>query len=148
MKSGLLLQVCAAAAGRADTGADQVRAICMAYVDFAQTNPVTYRILFERSPGNTSGRQYPRGVEAFGLLVNALQRSVQEGTSTSPAPERDAQALWAALHGLTTLLPGTPGFPWFPAKELLSRILETIAGLPDRATSASTNSPALQWGSS
>ena len=113
-----------------------------AYFDFAQTHPVTYRILFERTPGNISGHQYPNGVRAFDVLVNALQRSVEEGTSTSPAPGRDAQALWAAMHGLTTLLPGTPGFPWLPAEELLSRILETIAGLPDRSTSASTNSPA------
>ena len=49
-----------------------------------------------------------------------------EGTSRSADPDRDAQALWGALHGLVTLVPATPGFPWRPTDEALDRMITAL----------------------
>lgn len=115
---------------RASSGLDQVSAICTAYADFARDRPGQYRILFERSPENLSEQPhpYPEGIRAFELLARALERMVAEGTSTSSDPVRDAQALWAAIHGLVTLVPATPGFPWSPSQEVLGRIIAALSG--------------------
>lgn len=125
-----LAQVCADAADGAASGAGQVRAICRAYAEFAADQPGEYRILFERSPANVSRQPHPylEGIAAFDLLIRALQRMVAEGASTSSDPRRDAQALWAAIHGLVTLVPATPGFPWRPADDLLDRLIAALSG--------------------
>jgi AcrR family transcriptional regulator len=118
----------AAAAAGAGSGADQVRAICLAYLDFARRYPGQYRILFERTPDNVSGQTYPDGIAAFDLLVHGIEQCVAEGSATSADPALDAQTLWVALHGLATLVPATPAFPWRPAEELLDRYLAAIVG--------------------
>ncbi|MET1072143.1 MAG: TetR/AcrR family transcriptional regulator [Umezawaea sp.] len=118
-----------AAGAGAESGAAQVRAICHAYLDFARENPGQYRVLFERTPDNVSGRTYPDGIAAFDVLVRGIGRSVAEGSSTSDDPVRDGQALWAALHGLATLLSAAPAFPWRPTAELVDRYLTAITEL-------------------
>ncbi len=111
------------AAASTGSGAGQVRAICVAYLDFARRHPGQYRVLFDRVPADVSGRTYPDGIAAFDLLLRALERSGAEGSSTSRDPVGDAQALWVALHGLATLVPATPAFPWRPTEALLDRYL-------------------------
>jgi AcrR family transcriptional regulator len=123
-----LAQACSSAATGATSGVEEVRAICRAYAAFASNRPGQYQILFQRSPDNLSRtpQPYPEGIRAFELLSGALERMVAEGTSTSTDPTRDAQALWAALHGLATVVPATPGFPWRDATDLLDRLVEAL----------------------
>ncbi len=111
--------------------ADQVRALCRAYLDFAAHSPGRYRVLFERSGPNLSAdsRTYPRGLEAFDLLSTALADAAEQGTSSSTDPAGDSAALWSALHGLATLPPATPGFPWPPTSRLLDYITNGLAHL-------------------
>lgn len=122
--------VCEHAFHRAVTGRDRVRAIGRDYVAFATQHQSEYRILFERSVGNlaTDARPFPSGIRAFEYFVDAFAQMVTEGASTSTDPARDAQALWAALHGVVTLLPATPGFPWAPADDIVDRLIENLAG--------------------
>ena len=124
-----LRSLCADAFDSADSGVDRVRAVAYAYIDFARRHPGEYRILFERSPANTSAapRPYPTGMSAFHYLVDAIEQMVTEGTSASSDPGRDAQALWAALHGVVTVVSATPGFPWKPTETLVDRLLEVVA---------------------
>ena len=126
-----LARACADAASTAPSGAAAIRSICHTYMRFADADPGRYRILFQRSPANLSQESppYPSGLRAFELLSSAIAEAVTEGTSTSTDPTRDAQALWAALHGLTTLVPATPGFPWRRVDDLVGRLIETVAGL-------------------
>ena len=136
-----LARVCADAASRASSGAAAVRSICHTYMRFAGADPARYQILFQRSPTNVSPEPhpYPSGLEAFELLSSAIGQAVTEGTSASTDPGRDAQALWAALHGLVTIIPATPGFPWRRVDDLVDRLIETLAGLEQAGPDVSLN---------
>ena len=123
-----LRRVSTDAAASTNSGAGQVRAICLAYLTFARAHPGQYRVLFERGSDDISGRTYPDGLAAFDLLVRGIERSVAEGSSTSRDPVRDAQALWVALHGLATLVSATPAFPWRPTDELLDHLRNAVTG--------------------
>lgn len=113
------------------SAADQVRALCRAYLDFAAQSPGRYRVLFERTGPNLSAdtRTYPRGLEAFDLLSTALADAAEQGTSNSTDPAGDSAALWLALHGLATLPPATPGFPWPATERLLDQVVAGLAHL-------------------
>lgn len=121
--------------------AERVRSLCQAYVEFAARFPGRYRVLFERTGANLSAdtRTYPQGLAAFELLRQALADAVEQGDSRSTDPTADSAALWTALHGLATLPPATPGFPWPPTARLLDQICSSLAhlttGRSDRRTS-------------
>lgn len=118
---------CRAAAGRTATAAERLGAICAAYTSFGRERPDAYRILFERSGPNVGeAHPYAAGIRTFRLLADTLADMVMEGSSTSTDPDRDAQSLWVALHGLLTLVPATPGFPWQPADELIVNLITAL----------------------
>ncbi len=111
----------------------QVRSRCEAYLDYAARFPGRYRVLFERSGPNLSAdaRSYPAGLAVFELLSSALAAAVRSGTSDSTDPAADSAALWTALHGLATLPPATPGFPWAPTAQLLDQLVTGLARLKE-----------------
>lgn len=125
----LLLASNELAVATATSGSEAVRAIGRGYLRLAREHPGEYGIMFERSAGDGTGQQYSEGIAAFAVLADAVRRSVAEGGSSSTDPVRDAQALWVALHGLVTLVPATPAFPWPPIDELLDTMLHALVGL-------------------
>lgn len=116
-------------------GAERVRTLCRAYLDFAARSPGRYRVLFERTGPNISAdaRSYPAGLAAFDLLSSALADAVAQGGASSTDPVGDSAALWTALHGLATLPAATPGFPWPPTSQLLDRLTTGLAHLATAA---------------
>ncbi|TBN57921.1 TetR/AcrR family transcriptional regulator [Glaciihabitans arcticus] len=96
-------------------------AISDGYLDFARDRPHIYRVMFggvwnaaaalELHPGEDAHFR-EMGMNAFRLLVAAIQACVDDGTSSSTDPRRDAAALWAGLHGLAQLLVTAPLFDW------------------------------------
>lgn len=128
----LLDAACREASAGATTGVDRVRAISYAYVEFAAEHRSEYRVLFERAatPGDPEPRSYPTGIRAFEYFSGAFQQMIAEGTSHSLDPVRDAQAHWAALHGVATLIPATPGFPWSPRTVLVDHLIDRLVGPP------------------
>jgi hypothetical protein len=40
-------------------------------------------------------------------------------------PEATTQAIWAAVHGVTSLLVVHPDFPWVEREELVDRVIDT-----------------------
>lgn len=126
------LETCLRSASEAaSSGAERVRALCRAYLDFAHRSPGRYRVLFERTGANLSSdsRTYPQGLSAFALLTSALTAAVTEGTSSSSDPIGDSATLWTALHGLATLPPSTPGFPWPPSTQMVDDLATGLAHL-------------------
>lgn len=130
----LLESVCQQAAATADSGIGRIRAIGHAYLDFAAEHRSAYRILFERSAANNGPEPhtYPIGLRAFRSLLDAFTQAAAEasspGTDPDPDPVRAAQALWAALHGLVTVVPATPAFPWIPQHELVDHLIDALTG--------------------
>ena len=123
-----LLQVCAAAEEGIPTGAGAVEAICHAYLGFAREHPGRYRVLFARSPTDMASPPTTNldGIAAFELLRRAIARCDGRQTSTAQEVTRDAQCLLAALHGLATLVPATPAFPWIDVDTAVRHLVDTL----------------------
>ncbi|PRY66993.1 TetR family transcriptional regulator [Glaciihabitans tibetensis] len=131
-----LAQACRDAGDAAPDGTSEVAAISVAYVRYAREFPGRYRILFERSTRNIASppHAYTDGIQAFGVLVTALERASRETESDSSLIERDAQALFAALHGIASLRPALPGFPWQDETALIHHVVGRVLGPPTDGT--------------
>jgi AcrR family transcriptional regulator len=86
-----------------------------AYVQFGLEHPEHYRIMFMNRPGampDAYKGEVGLGDGAFGHLVEAVQRCIDQGA----LPQQDALvaalALWTSVHGITSLLVAKPQFPW------------------------------------
>lgn len=132
-----LEEACEAAVTSAQSGREQINAVSRAYVAFGMSHSSEYRIMFERSinsPTIFPIRAYPAGIRAFQILVDAFEMLASETGQTTTQPLHDAQSLWAALHGVVSLIPATPGFPWVTSTTVVDRLLTafTTDRLPHR----------------
>lgn len=125
-----LAETCRRAADATTSGPARVEAISFAYVDFARAHPGQYRVLFERSPANTTSPPHPydEGLQAFELLVQALGHPAAKDSSGDLKRILDAQSLFVALHGIATLPPSLPGFPWHDEATLVRNVITKISG--------------------
>ena len=92
-----------------------------AYVRFGLEHPEQYRILFMRRPSATPpGFQTERLMRtaAFDHHQAAVQRAIDAGLIEGDA-NLVAIALWAAVHGITSLLLAKPDFPWPPDRDAM-----------------------------
>jgi AcrR family transcriptional regulator len=107
-----------------------------AYVKFGIDNPEQYRILFMSRGARSEENMQPdelRQSASFDHLVNAVQRCLDAG-----AFEGDAllisMGLWAAVHGITSILISHPHFPWPDKENLIDHVLRLqCRGLTARA---------------
>lgn len=97
------------------------------YIDFGLENPDAYRVAFmiEKSHdgtflARTGGRAMQAGVEAFGAFLGMVADLQAHGLTLDEDPERLTQTLWAALHGLVSLLVARPEFPWVERESLIA----------------------------
>lgn len=124
-----LEEACVAAANSSAVGGAKVQAVGRAYVEFALSHPAEYRVMFERTVSSTDPlpvREYPAGTRAFQQFIDAFVELADDTGSPTTEPVRDAQALWASLHGVVTLVPATPGFPWVDPDLIVDRLLSTF----------------------
>ena len=99
-----------------------------AYVEFGLRNPNDYRFVFMLRPP-VEKRPY-KVHEAFETLRYMVRRCVEEKRFRTVDVETTSQALWASVHGITSLLIQRPSFPWVPKKELIAQVISTaIDGL-------------------
>ncbi|MEU1588418.1 TetR/AcrR family transcriptional regulator [Micromonospora sp. NPDC005710] len=113
---------------------ERLRAICTAYLTFAEGRPHQYRMMFgaawnaaqalDRSPAMADELSV-LGMGAFEIFRRTLADCVTAGRSTSADPFRDAAALWVGLHGFAQLQVAAPLFPWPP--ELRDSIVDRMA---------------------
>lgn len=128
-----LEDACGAALASSCSGRERIEAVSRAYVAFGVTHSSEYRIMFERSASSGTTlpvREYPAGARAFRILVDAFADFAREIELSSADPLEDAQAFWVSLHGVVTLVPATPGFPWVAPEAIVDRLL--AAFLTDR----------------
>jgi AcrR family transcriptional regulator len=95
------------------------------YVDFGLTHPDAYRLAFMvEKPDLASAVSsdddpiLAAGLKAFDLLREAVGLTVGEGLRPQEL-ELLAQSLWAALHGIVSLLLARPNFPWSERNRLI-----------------------------
>ena len=149
-KTQLILAVCErsfaafdeeveAAGDSTDDPVESLRRRARAYVQFGLDNPEQYRILFmgkASGVGDTIDLATMPGSQAFQHLVDAVGRAIDTGELRSDLdPFLVATGLWAAAHGMTSLLISLPNFPWPDVDLLVDHVCESITnGLsrPDR----------------
>lgn len=102
-----------------------------AYMEFGLEHPEEYRILFMTRPGHTAvgfGAEQVMDATAFIHLVDNVVRCRDAGLLRVTAEETVvATMLWAAVHGLTSLLIAKPDFPWPAGPDvLLAQTLDVL----------------------
>jgi AcrR family transcriptional regulator len=97
----------------------------LAYVEWGLAHPEAYRIIFLHSPLQDPDPVV--GEHSAGALadhVEAVQRCIDAGLFPGGDAAHLALALWAAVHGLTSLLITKPNVPWPDPAELASLITQ------------------------
>lgn len=103
----------AASADAADPWA-ALRAMGVSYVQFALANPEHYRIVMMRGGDPT----YEIAGGAFTYLLDGVVACIGLGILEGDPVELGLR-LWAAAHGIASLLIAKPSFPWPPVEELV-----------------------------
>jgi AcrR family transcriptional regulator len=113
-----------------------LRAGMLAYVDFGLKHPSNYLVTFvlPHPTGTSDSDRYlcpsGMGMRAFDCLRQAVAECVHTGKFRKLDLEKTSQAIWAALHGVTSLLIVHPDFPWVSREEIVDQVIETtIEGL-------------------
>lgn len=107
------------------------------YVAFGLRHPDDYTLTFtmrsERSRNDEDSFVGSAGDRAFEILRVAVRACVEAGEMPPHHPDATAQALWAAAHGLVSLLIAHPDFPFVARRTLIDHTIDTmIAGLSRR----------------
>jgi len=104
-------------------GGDPVRFLKRAgrkYVEFGLKNPGAYEFAFIlRRPG---AAQKPH--LAYDYLRAAVKRCIDQNRFRTRNVDLAGQAIWAAVHGITSLLILRPSFPWAARKTLIGMVVD------------------------
>jgi AcrR family transcriptional regulator len=112
------------------------------YVDFGLRNPHAYKLTFLVGGADTDRPWRPHA--AFEFLRSVVRRCVEEKRFRPVDVETTSQALWAAMHGVTSLLILRPTFPWVPRDQLIQQVIDNaLAGLmrPSRSAAPKKRGP-------
>lgn len=94
-----------------------------AYVAFGLENPDHYRIAFLLGGGEVNRPPRPRA--AYDALRTRIQRCIDADRIYPANLDLLAQSLWAAAHGVTSLLVQRPSFPWVARSKLVDRVIDS-----------------------
>jgi len=108
----------------------RVRLILDGYMDFALAHPNAYRLVFGPTPvTETMHRSHVTkelGAQCLDRFASVVRELAAEGRLRVADPETAHQVLWAACHGLVTLMIAKPEFEWKPTEELKRAMLDGL----------------------
>jgi AcrR family transcriptional regulator len=94
-----------------------------AYVEFGLRNPAAYEFAFIlRRPG-ASHPEKPH--QAYKLMRAAVAQCIAEKRFRRISIDAASQALWTAVHGVTSLLITRPDFPWADKKTVIAQVIDS-----------------------
>ena len=103
------------------------------YVEFGLKHPNHYKVTFmvQHDPGELEQRyEHSMAHRAFELLESSVKECIAKGIFHPIDPSLASQALWAAVHGMTSLLIARPDFPWAERHQTMDLLLDSLsAGL-------------------
>jgi len=105
------------------------------YIEFGLDNPHHYRATFMMPiPEGIDPEKYVQpeapGIQAFDFLRRCVYDCIAAGKFKSKDAELASQTLWAAVHGITSLLITHAHFPWVGREQVIRGTVETmVAGL-------------------
>jgi AcrR family transcriptional regulator len=108
------------------TALERLHALGMAYVRFAVETPLMYRVATGAAPQHGTKFDETLINSAFVHLQDTVQELIDEnffppGDSLAPALQ-----LWAAAHGVASLLVTKPYLPWGDAEAFTSSVLRAV----------------------
>jgi AcrR family transcriptional regulator len=103
---------------------DLLRKAARAYIDFGLRNPSAYEFAFIlRRPGALN-----KPHQAYEYLRALVARCADEKRIRDLDIDTAAQAAWAAVHGVTSLLIFRPSFPWTDKNAVIERVIDDVVG--------------------
>src|SRR5215471_3403982 len=111
---------------------DGLRRGLRTYVQFGLDNPNQYIVTFVLAKGRVdleklATRGAPEsGLACFGCLRGIVRQCLEGGYINGGGVEETAQALWAGIHGITSLLVMHGGFPFVEQTRLIERMLDIL----------------------
>ncbi|MBH0779094.1 TetR/AcrR family transcriptional regulator [Nocardia bovistercoris] len=111
-----------AASDPAVSGMSRLRDQGVAYVRYALDHPAQYRVA--TSPAEAGGavdRVLSSG--AFQLFTATVRQCMDEGTMNRGDPTPVVLELWAAAHGIASLLIAKPFLPWGDVEAVANRVM-------------------------
>lgn len=104
---------------------------CRAYIEFGLKYPNHYRLTFMHSPNPELAvkahlHEGSTGMKAYGCLRAGVEACINQGIFHKTDVESVTQMMWAAGHGITSLLISKPHFPWTNKKQLIELMLNTL----------------------
>jgi AcrR family transcriptional regulator len=108
---------------------------CRSYVDFGLKHPNHYKLTFINFPATQIGKiqhlhDDSEGMKAYSHLRKNVQDCIDQNKLRETDPDAISQALWAIIHGITSLLITKPNFPWVKKERLIDLTINSaIAGL-------------------
>ena len=92
------------------------------YVEWGLKHPSEYQIAFVvRNPTKKPYRTH----RAFDVARALVKLCLGSSKSAGDELELRTQALWAATHGITSLLTQRPSFPWISKQRLIDHVIDT-----------------------
>ena len=108
----------------------RVRLMLDAYMTFALENPNAYALVFCGPSGviakDREDAAMALGERCFEKFMGTVREIAASGRLRTGSAESAAQALWAACHGLVSLLITKPDFNWAPEAELRAVTLDGL----------------------
>jgi AcrR family transcriptional regulator len=93
------------------------------YVNFGRQNPHAYEFAFILRRTGPARPWKPHS--AFAFLRNTIKACIDDGLFRPLGVDTATQAVWAAVHGVTSLLIARPTFPWVPSEQLIERVIDS-----------------------
>ena len=118
-----------------DDPVEALRRGCRAYVDFGLKYPNHYRVTFINHPNLQLGPGHPlregtEGHRCYDNLRKGVAECIRQKRFHVEDVEAVTQIIWAAGHGVTSLLITKPNFPWADKDKLIDLMIGTyIKGL-------------------
>jgi AcrR family transcriptional regulator len=92
------------------------------YVEWGLKNPSEYQIAFVvRNPAKNPYRTH----RAFDLARTLVKRCLSPSKVVALQLELRTQALWAAAHGITSLLTQRSSFPWVSRESVINQVIDS-----------------------
>lgn len=113
---------------------EAVRAGCRAYVDFGLAHTNHYRASFMSVMGKEFtpeellqlNEKYPAGMAAYNFLRTTVETCIEQGIFRKVDLDAASQVLWAAIHGITSLLIVKHAFNWVKLDQLIDLVIDTM----------------------
>ena len=107
---------------------DSLRRRGMAYIEFALDRPEHYRFALMRRSATPPPSDEVLTDAVFTHHLEAVAACQRAGVFRGGDPAPLAIALWAAAHGIASLMIAQPWFPWPPREEIADLVIR-MAGL-------------------